>query len=60
MIRADAGLLPEYRGRGVTFGFGMFRALNDKRRAAEVLGWKPWTTLEEGLATTLRWAASAP
>ena len=32
----------------------------DARRAAEVLGWKPWTTLEEGLATTLRWAATSP
>ena len=32
----------------------------DARRAAEVLGWKPWTTLEEGLATTLRWAATTP
>ncbi|MBY5163841.1 NAD-dependent epimerase/dehydratase family protein [Salsipaludibacter albus] len=28
------------------------------RRAAEDLGWKPWTTLEEGLATTLEWLAS--
>lgn len=27
------------------------------RKAAEGLGWKPWTTLEEGLATTLAWAA---
>lgn len=31
----------------------------DARRAAEVLGWKPWTTLEEGLAATLRWVATA-
>ena len=30
----------------------------DPSFAAEVLGWKPWTTLEEGLAATLRWAAS--
>ncbi|MFU8840443.1 MAG: NAD-dependent epimerase/dehydratase family protein [Nitriliruptoraceae bacterium] len=29
----------------------------DARRAASLLGWKPWTTLEEGLAATLRWAA---
>ena len=29
----------------------------DARRAAAELGWKPWTTLEEGLAATLRWAA---
>lgn len=28
------------------------------RRAAQDLGWKPWTTLEEGLATTLEWAAA--
>jgi UDP-glucose 4-epimerase len=27
------------------------------RRAGRELGWKPWTTLEEGLAATLRWAA---
>ncbi len=27
------------------------------RKAAEGLGWKPWTTLEEGLATTLAWSA---
>ena len=29
----------------------------DARRAAAELGWKPWTTLEEGLAATLAWAA---
>lgn len=28
----------------------------DCRKAAQVLGWKPWTTLEEGLAATLDWA----
>lgn len=28
------------------------------RRAAEDLGWKPWTTLEEGLASTLEWYAA--
>ena len=30
----------------------------DPTFAAEALGWKPWTTLEEGLAATLRWAAT--
>ena len=30
----------------------------DARKAARELGWKPWTTLEEGLAATLSWAAS--
>jgi UDP-glucose 4-epimerase len=30
----------------------------DPRKAAQGLGWKPWTTLEEGLAATLKWAAS--
>ena len=30
----------------------------DPTYAAEALGWKPWTTLEEGLAATLRWAAA--
>ncbi|GGI03940.1 NAD-dependent epimerase/dehydratase family protein [Egicoccus halophilus] len=29
----------------------------DARAAARELGWKPWTTLEEGLAATLAWAA---
>jgi UDP-glucose 4-epimerase len=29
----------------------------DSRLAARELGWKPWTSLEEGLAMTLRWAA---
>jgi UDP-glucose 4-epimerase len=29
------------------------------RKAAAELGWKPWTTLEEGLAATLAWAADA-
>jgi UDP-glucose 4-epimerase len=29
----------------------------DSRLAARELGWKPWTSLEEGLAETLRWAA---
>ncbi len=28
----------------------------DPRKAARDLGWKPWTTLEEGLAATLAWA----
>lgn len=27
------------------------------RKAADGLGWKPWTMLEEGLASTLAWAA---
>jgi UDP-glucose 4-epimerase len=31
----------------------------DARHASRVLGWKPWTTLEEGLAATLAWAAEA-
>lgn len=31
----------------------------DHRRAAAELGWKPWTTLEEGLATTLEWTAAS-
>lgn len=29
----------------------------DARAATRELGWKPWTTLEEGLADTLSWAA---
>jgi UDP-glucose 4-epimerase len=29
----------------------------DSRLAARELGWKPWTSLEEGLATTLQWAS---
>ncbi len=32
----------------------------DARRAGQQLGWKPWTTLEEGLAATLAWTASSP
>ena len=28
----------------------------DARKATQQLGWKPWTTLEEGLAATLKWA----
>ena len=31
----------------------------DPRKAADGLGWKPWTTLEEGLAATLAWAAGS-
>lgn len=31
----------------------------DASRAAAELGWKPWTSLEEGLATTLSWAEQA-
>jgi UDP-glucose 4-epimerase len=31
----------------------------DARKAAQGLDWKPWTTLEEGLAATLKWAAAA-
>lgn len=29
------------------------------REAGRALGWKPWTTLEEGLALTLAWAAGS-
>ncbi len=29
----------------------------DSRAAGRELGWKPWTTLEEGLAATLAWVA---
>ncbi|WP_234990331.1 hypothetical protein [Roseivivax lentus] len=32
VLRAEAGLLPEYRGRGVTYGFGMIRAAVEKLR----------------------------
>ena len=31
----------------------------DARRAARELGWKPWTTLPEGLEATLAWARDA-
>jgi UDP-glucose 4-epimerase len=30
----------------------------DARKAAQGLDWKPWTTLEEGLAATLGWAGA--
>ncbi len=30
----------------------------DARKAGQELGWKPWTTLEEGLAATLSWVAA--
>ena len=30
ILRAEAGLVPEYRGRGVTYGFGIVRALIEK------------------------------
>lgn len=32
VIRAQAGLLPEYRGRSITYGFGMLRALSERLR----------------------------
>lgn len=32
----------------------------DAARARELLGWKPWTTLEEGLAATIAWARQQP
>lgn len=30
VLRAEAGLAPKYRGRGATYGFGIFRALIEK------------------------------
>ncbi len=30
VIRAEAGLMPEYRGRGATYGFGIMRAMAEK------------------------------
>lgn len=30
VLRAEAGLVPEYRGRGATYGFGIVRALIEK------------------------------
>lgn len=36
ILRAEAGLLPEYRGRRVTYGFGMIRAFVEKF-------WHPFT-----------------
>jgi hypothetical protein len=30
VLRAEAGLLPEYRGRGATYGFGIVRAMIEK------------------------------
>jgi hypothetical protein len=32
VLRAEAGLLPDYRGRGATYGFGIIRALIEKLR----------------------------
>lgn len=32
VLRAEAGLMPEYRGRGATFGFGIIRAVAEKLR----------------------------
>lgn len=32
VLRAEAGLLPEYRGRGAAYGFGMIRAFAEKIR----------------------------
>lgn len=32
VLRAEAGLLPEYRGRGAAYGFGMIRAAAEKIR----------------------------
>ena len=32
VLRAEAGLMPEYRGRGATFGFGIIRAAAEKLR----------------------------
>ena len=32
VLRAEAGLLPEYRGRGAAYGFGMIRAVAEKIR----------------------------
>ena len=32
VLRAEAGLLPEYRGRGATYGFGIRRAIAEKLR----------------------------
>ena len=32
VLRAEAGLVPEFRGRGATYGFGILRALIEKLR----------------------------
>ena len=32
VLRAEAGLLPDYRGRGATYGFGIQRAIAEKLR----------------------------
>ena len=50
--RASPSFAPERRGE-------LARSALDSGRAAIHLGWKPWTTLDEGLARTLDWFRTA-
>jgi UDP-glucose 4-epimerase len=36
-------------------GGEVFRSALDPSKAADVLGWKPWTTLDDGLPQTIEW-----
>ncbi len=48
---------PHEATRGAARGGDIRHSAVDATLAARELGWKPWTTLEEGLAATLAWVA---
>lgn len=55
LIMAEAAGVTEDPKRGPARQGDVFRSALDPSKGAEVLGWKPWTTLDDGLPQTIEW-----
>lgn len=55
LIMAEAAGFTGEPVRGPARQGDVFRSALDASKAAEVLGWKPWTTLDVGLPQTIEW-----
>jgi UDP-glucose 4-epimerase len=55
LIMAEAAGFDGEPARGPGRQGDVFRSALDPSKANEILGWKPWTTLDDGLPQTIEW-----
>ena len=55
LIMAEAAGFTGEPNRGPERQGDIFRSALDPRKAKDVLGWEPWTTLDDGLPQTIDW-----
>jgi UDP-glucose 4-epimerase len=60
LIMAEVAGVTEDAKRGPARQGDVFRNALDPSKAAEIIDWKPWTTLDEGLAKTIEWFRNNP